>query len=472
MATVIRSPQPRRWHLEDLTVGFTVAVGILLGLSGFNHFGASWDEAEDFAYASASLAAYRSQSPDYSKLPKGDLVELHGPAYLMASELAATSWTSIRAGWSIHDARHFNNHISFLVGLVSLYLLTVRLAGRRAALGAFALMATQPLLLGHSFINQKDTPFMALFLASVAVGVLYSSSSTGDRTPASSGTRSVSALGKASWCAARRDWRSAPHTRRVLFACAVLAAVAISGGVLVLYPSLPPAVQMIILRAHAGESSAWINALFDLIATNAAQVAAWSYVEKAARIYSRLRPLIVVMAWIPAFLAGHMVFPSLRFPWDLRFLWTGTGKPQVGSAVALGAAGALLGITISVRSPGVFAGALVTLEILRRKRPPLPAILVYWGLAALACYATWPFLWGDPLNRFFDSLRTMAAFPWPGQILYAGQSWDAGKTPWHFVPFLIAAQVTLPTLGLAVACGDWCGRSCHGALKRGWSQHY
>ncbi len=253
MARRVHWPQVKRWHPEDLAVVCAVAIGLMLGLSGFNHFGASWDEAEDSHYAKASLAAYRSGSPDYSLLPKGDFVELHGPAYLMASEVMATWWTSIRAGWPMLDARHFNNHISFLVGLVSLYLLTVRLAGRRAALGAFALMATQPLLMGHSFINQKDTPFMALFLASVAAGVLCSSSSTGTRTPASRGKRSVSARAKASWCAARRDWLSTTCLRRVSFACAVLAAVAVSGGVLLVYPTLPLAVQMVIVRAHAGK---------------------------------------------------------------------------------------------------------------------------------------------------------------------------------------------------------------------------
>jgi len=348
------------------------------------------------------------------------------------------------------DARHFNNHISFLVGLVSLYLLTVRLAGRRAALGAFALMATQPLLMGHSFINQKDTPFMALFLASVAAGVLCSSSSTGTRISASSRVRSVSALARASWRAARQDWRSATRRRRTLFACVVLAAVAVSGGVLLVYPTLPLAVQLIILRAHAGESSTWINALFDLIAANAAQVAAWSYVGKAARIYARLRPLIVVLAWIPAFFAGRMVFPSLRLPGNLRFPWTGMGKPRLGLAVALGAAGALLGVTISVRSLGVFAGVLVTLLLLLEKRPPLVGILVYWAAAALACFGTWPYLWDDPIGGFVDSLRVMAAFPWEGIILYAGQVWYAGATPWHYLPFLIAAQVTLPAILLAV----------------------
>ena len=427
MARRVHWPQWKRWHPEDLAVALAIAIGLMLGLSGFNHYGASWDEAGDFHYAKASLAAYHSRSPDYSLLPKGDFVELHGPAYLMASEVMATWWTSIRAGWPMLDARHFNNHISFLVGLVSLYLLTVRLAGRRAALGAFALMATQPLLMGHSFINQKDTPFMALFLASVAAGVLCSSSSTGTRISASSRVRSVSALARASWRAARQDWRSATRRRRTLFACVVLAAVAVSGGVLLVYPTLPLAVQLIILRAHAGESSTWINALFDLIAANAAQVAAWSYVGKAARIYARLRPLIVVLAWIPAFFAGRMVFPSLRLPGNLRFPWTGMGKPRLGLAVALGAAGALLGVTISVRSLGVFAGVLVTLLLLLEKRPPLVGILVYWAAAALACFGTWPYLWDDPIGGFVDSLRVHGGLPLGGHHPVRGSSMVHGR---------------------------------------------
>jgi hypothetical protein len=438
------------WHVEDVAVGLAVVGAILLGLSGFNHFGASWDESQDYAYASLSLSAYRGQVPEWSRLAEGDFVELHGPAYLMASELAATSQTRLRPGWSMLDARHFNNQFIFLAGGVSLYLLTRRLAGRRAALFAYALMATQPLLWGHSFINQKDTPFMALFLASVAAGLLFASRSLGDGTTDPGGPQSVSMAWEAMWRAARQDWRSATRNRKLLLAGMVLAALVAVVEFVFLNRVLWPAIQTIILRAHAGDSLPWINGLFDWIAPEAAHVEAWSYVEKAARAYSRLRPILAILALVPVWLAGRAVFPSVRTPCNSRLIWFGPGKTSTRSVAGLLLAGALLGVTISVRSLGVFGGALVTVFMIRNRRPPVVGVLAYWGMAALACYATWPYLWGDPFGRFVDSLQTMAAFPWQGDILYAGKLWDAGATPWHYLPFLILAQLTLPALVLAL----------------------
>ena len=134
----------RHWQIEDAAAGLAVVCALLLGISGFNHFGASWDETQDYAYASLSLSAYRGPVPEWSRLAEGDYVELHGPAYLMASELAATGLTRLRPGWSMLDARHFTNQSIFLVGGLSLYLLTRRLIGRRAAPFALAMMATQP----------------------------------------------------------------------------------------------------------------------------------------------------------------------------------------------------------------------------------------------------------------------------------------------------------------------------------------
>ena len=44
----------------------------------------------DSSYARVSLSAYRRIAPEWVRLGEGDNVELHGPAYLEASELATT----------------------------------------------------------------------------------------------------------------------------------------------------------------------------------------------------------------------------------------------------------------------------------------------------------------------------------------------------------------------------------------------
>ena len=450
MARRVHWPQWKRWHPEDLAVVCAVAAGILLGLSGFNHFGASWDEAQDFAYARESLTAYRSQAPDWSKLGEGDYVELHGPSYLMASELVAEGLTRLRPDWPLLDARHFNNHVIFLAGLIALYVLVRRLAGRRAALLAFTLVATQPLLVGHSYINQKDTPFMALFVSTIAAGFLFAVGPAGKATAGADTGRPIPRPGQSLWATALQAWRRATRTRKVVLCLVLLATVAVVLEVLVLNKVLWPALQTVILQAHAGEAVPWVNRLFALIAPSAAQVPAGSYVAKAALAYGRLRVPLAILALVPVWIVGRAVFPSVRIPWTSRRTWIGSGKPEAGSVAGLLLAGCLLGVTVSVRSLGLFAGGLVTLLMIRHRRPPLGGILAYWAVAALVCYSTWPYLWTDPIAGFVDSLKTMAAFPWQGDILYAGHLWDAGATPWHYTPFLIAAQVTLPAIPLAV----------------------
>lgn len=443
-------PQPKRWHPADIAVALVVALGIALGLSGFNHFGASWDEAQDFAYARESLEAYRSQAPDWSTLGEGDFVELHGPAYLMASELAARWLTRLRPGWPLVDARHFNNHVIFLSGLMALYVLVRRSLGPRAALLAFALMATQPLIAGHSFINQKDTPFMVLFTATMAAGALYAAGAAGNGRPAGQLGQPGLPPGESLWPKVVQEWRDASRARKTVLGLVLMVTVALVLELLIGDRLIWPAIQAAIQQAHAGEAVPWLNRLFAWLAPNAAQVPAEDYVAKAARTFRWLRIPLAILGLVPAGLLVGAVFPMVRIPWNSRRIWIGAGRPNAASVAGLLLAGALLGVTVSVRSLGVFAGGLVTLLMLRNRRPALLEILVYWVVAALACYATWPYLWGDPIGGFADSLRVMAAFPWQGDILYAGKLWDAGAVPWHYLPFLTAAQLTLPATLLAV----------------------
>jgi hypothetical protein len=115
-------------------------------------------------------------------------------------------------------------------------------------------------------------------------------------------------------------------------------------------------------------------------------------------------------------------------------------------------AGGILGITTSIRLFGPFAGLLVSgLGLIKfRKRFILPLIL-YWASALLTSYLTWPYLWGDPINRFRQSLLIMMSFPWDNLVLYRGLLYPAPVLPWHFLPFTILIQLTEPAILLAIA---------------------
>jgi 4-amino-4-deoxy-L-arabinose transferase-like glycosyltransferase len=61
--------------------------------------------------------------------------------------------------------------VLFQVGVVSLYFLARRWVGDIAAFGTALLFSTQPLLVGHAFVNPKDTVLMSLMIADVLVGL-------------------------------------------------------------------------------------------------------------------------------------------------------------------------------------------------------------------------------------------------------------------------------------------------------------
>jgi hypothetical protein len=44
----------------------------------------------------------------------------------------------------------------------------------------------------------------------------------------------------------------------------------------------------------------------------------------------------------------------------------------------------------------------------------------------------------------------MLNFPWPGQVLYDGNSYDANLLPWHYLPKLFSIQLTEPFLFLTL----------------------
>ena len=79
----------------------------------------------------------------------------------------------------------------------------------------------------------------------------------------------------------------------------------------------------------------------------------------------------------------------------------------------------LLGLTVCIRVLGPLAGVLVALYGLHKQgRRALPALFPYVLLAIAAVYATWPYLWPDPVGHFVESIVVMAKYPWRGQVLF------------------------------------------------------
>jgi hypothetical protein len=64
------------------------------------------------------------------------------------------------------------------------------------------------------------------------------------------------------------------------------------------------------------------------------------------------------------------------------------------------------------------------------------SMLTYFFFTFLFIYIFWPFLWDDPLNRFYDAIRVFDRFPWGGKNFYLGNYVfsDLRELPWHYLP--------------------------------------
>ena len=108
----------------------------------------------------------------------------------------------------------------------------------------------------------------------------------------------------------------------------------------------------------------------------------------------------------------------------------------------------VLGITTSIRVLGPLAGLLVlgyaAWKLGRRLIGFLPPLVLYGIVAVLAMFATWPFLWENPAQRFLDVFRLMSDNPTTLSVLFDGAVYRAGELPRRYMPFMLATTLTEP----------------------------
>lgn len=148
-----------------------LTLSLFAGLALFDNYGQSWDEPDIYRYGDYALDVYRyfwypQDMPNFDTN-----LDFYGPAFFMIATLLARGLTALFPTITDIDAWHLVYFVTFLAGVYILYLLAKRWLGEWPAFGAALLFLTQPLLLGHAFINPKDTPFMVFFMASVYLGL-------------------------------------------------------------------------------------------------------------------------------------------------------------------------------------------------------------------------------------------------------------------------------------------------------------
>ncbi len=123
--------------------------------------------------------------------------------------------------------------------------------------------------------------------------------------------------------------------------------------------------------------------------------------------------------------------------------------------------GILCGLLASIRILGImllaFTLFFMALDFLsdRRSRRLLILAVPYLAAFALALFATWPFLWSDPLRRFIVALRSLSSYPWQGKVLYFGRFYPATALPWHYAPVWIAITTPIPYTAAFLLGSAW-----------------
>jgi hypothetical protein len=411
-----------------------ILLNLLIGIAIVRDYGESWDEQSIYAYANISIHAYpvfflAHRIPYFGGTVLGD----YGPAYSMAQVFLTKVLQAIFPSWSMMDGWHFGYFIAFQIGILSLYFLLRKWIGQWAAIGATLLFSSQPLLWGQAFINPKDIPFMSFFLASITLGISMVDAtprlSIGEHRPA----EDHPAL------KLKEEWaHSSSRTKRAGIAFLIIYGLAI---IAILTDSPKILVAKVVTKLYSLDKRSFLGAWFTKHATHANQVPVINYIHKAQTILSWFEiPLILIglaaVIWIyrKVFplsferISKQVVLPFVRGilfnPWVL-------------------AAGLLLGITTSIRILGPLAGGIVLVYALYKSwRKAVLLVIPYSLIALLAMYLTWPYLFGNAVNHFIESINVMAHYPWTGLLLFQGKLIAEKYLPKYFIPYMMSIQLT------------------------------
>ncbi len=432
-------------------------IGVIVGLWLGNDYGISLDEGANAETGEQALLAYGG-SGDYFSLPA---LADHGPVYFMAFVSSSRIIHNLVPSWSVPDGRHLTNYAMFLIGVLAFYLICRKFMAQTYAWITTILFATQPLLIGHAFINQKDIPFMTLFVASLAVGLKWLGQSTRAnvaRTEIPGEQRKTVAPTR--WEMIKAEWHDlrVGQKRLLLAFCIVACLLAVD---LLLARSIEHAGRGLVVAAFNGRAPAPIQRIFEWIATDASKTPVDLYLAKYDGMMSLLRQILA-----PILIFSALIACSIRLR-SFGELW-GFSKKATSSTTML-SAGVLLGLLICVRQIGAFAGGLISLGfLLRRQVSAVYPLILYWVVAACVTVATWPYLWPDPVGRLVESMLQVGNFP-SHNVLFQGQVFSSTNLPWTYFPTLAGLELTEPVvifviIGFVAVIWRWLVVR-HGTLK-------
>jgi len=401
-----------------------LALSAIVNLLTIRSYGASWDEEYVYNYADINFNVIKNfvNGTSFDSLFNYYDMRYYGPAYMIAGNVVIRIISSIIPTINIYQTWHFLNFCLFLLGCWILFILCKRFVSEIPAFFASLLYLTQPLLWGQGIINPKDMPFMVFFLASITLGILaidkYSESMT--------------------FSPRIKPFRPGKIFKGkgllfILFAIIV----GLIFGIFVIDRFTSNALSHSILGwvfniIQASNTGSFLLPLKITIINGlnrGIQVA--DYIGKALRLVNSIE-----FYYIALIALGIAILALLRMSSEYRWMVF---------------AGAILGMTSAIRVIGpVAAGLIILYAILKLHRHAVEFSVVYAIAALVVMYIFWPYLWQDPINRFFETLQVMSNFPWPGSVRFNGIDYSASSLPRIYLPELISIQFTLPVIVFAV----------------------
>lgn len=422
------------WLSRSTPILLLMTIFLVVGLVIGGDFGMSWDEDGNAEVGEGALRSYLSIHGYRDYLGHGEPLAHHGPAHFMLFSAASRLLSRVFPAGHPADGRHLTTYLVFLVGAAAFYCLLRRFLARRYAWMTTALFLCQPLLFGHAFINQKDTPFLASFILCVVTGMTAVDQLTHIRPGSQEPAGGMSDWIKRDWAATSRRWRLAA----VLGVLLVMAAIV---DALLLEQSLSWAKDLV-RQAYTNEAWQPVNQAFRFVAQDAYKTPVEEYLARTEWAYGLFGRMGVLLL---ALFAGGLLTARIT-PTLVRQTWYGD---RVALLLFL-LAGGVLGWTVAIRPIGALAGLLVSGYSLHRLRgrTVLP-LLAYWAAAGVVAYMAWPFLWDKPLERILQSMKFTGNIR--GSTLYRGETVLSDSLPWHYFPTLAAVELTEPVALLFLA---------------------
>jgi hypothetical protein len=409
----------------ELIIAFYLIVGFIV----VNQYGESIDVPARMAYAESSLRAYSGLN--------SNLQDEKGPFYSMLALEGARILGNLIPGWKTIDGWNYMSFLSFAMGVFFFYRLCQRLFYPIPAIAATLLFSTQPIIWGHAFINPKDIPFMAFFLASLSLGLDMVDYWQSQRE---STGQPITLRGELTTLHQRipEEWRSAPKKLRnkLKILLALLPVLLIS------YALAHWLIVWIVTRVYSAPEASLLGQILQRFAENSRNVPVEAYISKAETFYGWLAliigiGLVVCIIWLLLKIVPSLISRSFQ------------------SRVLV--AGCMLGFASDIRTLGPAAGLLVVIYfIYKGGRKVITYVLEYLAVSGIVIYLFWPYLWKNPIVNYLSSLTQASEFPYTGDILFAGTIYKSWSLPKIYLPTLLGIQLTetaliLIIIGLVVA---------------------